>query len=288
MKTEIKEDKMKRLIIFITAAFIGYSTGYAQVVTDAAGKDNLYNTLVKVFQSQIINDDFYLYISLPDDYDQSDKKYPVMYLLDGDVAFGMAASIARYLQFGNAIPELIIVGIGYGGLKKNEGNMRNRDQTISSRRGRPGTGGAPKFREFIKEELFPYINNTYRAIPDDRTLNGYSLGGLFAMYTLFTEPEMFNRYIIGSPHLSWDEYRIFTIQEEAFEKMDDIKANVFISVGSEEDEEKYFNPIDEMVTLIDEKGYESLKMETKVFDGGTHLICPPEALVYGLVSVFSK
>ncbi len=279
---------MKKLIIFITVIFIGCTIGYAQDVTDAAGKDNLYNTQVKVFHSQIIDDDFYMYISLPDDYDQSDKKYPVMYLLDGDVAFGMAASIARYLQFGNTIPELIIVGIGYGALKKNEGNMRIRDQTISSRRGRQGTGGAPKFREFIKEELFPYINNTYRAIPDDRTLNGYSLGGLFAMYTLFTEPEMFNRYIIGSPHLSWDEYRIFTIQEEAFEKMDDIKANVFISVGSEEDEEKYFNPIDEMVTLIDEKGYESLKMETKVFDGGTHLICPPEALAYGLVSVFSK
>jgi len=279
---------MKRLKMFITVAFIGCSIGFAQEVTDAAGKDNLYNTQVKVFHSQIIDDDFYLYISLPDDYDKSDKKYPVLYLLDADVAFGMAASIARYLQFGNTIPELIIVGIGYGGLKKNEGNMRNRDQTISSKRGRPGTGGAPKFRTFLKEELIPYIENTYRANPKDRTINGYSLGALFAIYTLFTEPELFNRYIIGSPHLSWDEYRIFTFQEEAFEKMDDIDAKVFISVGSEEDEEIYFQPIDEMVTLIEEKEYENLKMETKVFDGGTHLICPPETLSYGLVSVFSK
>lgn len=279
---------MKRLIIFITVAFIGCSIGFAQDVTDAAGKDNIYNTQVKVFHSQIIDDDFYLYISLPDDYDKSDIKYPVLYLLDGDVTFGMAASIARYLQFGNTIPELIIVGIGYGELKKNAGNMRSRDYTISSKRGRPGTGGAPKFREVLKEELIPYIENSYRTIPDDRTINGYSLGSLFAIYTLFTEPGLFNRYIIGSPHLSWDEYRIFTVQEEAFEKMDDIKAKVFISVGSEEDEQKYFNPIDEMVTLIDEKGYDGLEMETKVFDGGTHLICPPEALVYGLVSVFSK
>ena len=279
---------MKRLIISITVIFIGCSIGYAQDVKEAASKDNLYNTQVKVFHSQIIDDDFYLYISFPDDYDKSDKKYPVMYLLDGDVAFGMAASIARYLQFGNTIPELIVVGIGYGALKKNEGNMRSRDYTVSSKRGRSGTGGAPKFREFLKEELIPYIENAYRTKPSNRTINGYSLGGLFAIYTLFTEPGLFNNYIIGSPHLSWDEYRIFTVQEEAFEKMDDIEAKVFISVGSEEDEEKYFNPIDEMVTLIDEKGYESLKMETKVFDGGTHLICPPEALVYGLVSVFKK
>jgi len=94
---------MKRLILLITVAFIGYSISYAQEVTDAAGKENLYNTQVKVFHSQIIADDFYLYVSLPDDYDQSDKKYPVLYLLDGDVTFGMATSIARYLQFGNTI-----------------------------------------------------------------------------------------------------------------------------------------------------------------------------------------
>jgi predicted alpha/beta superfamily hydrolase len=279
---------MKRLLISITAIFISFSIGYAQEVKEAASKDNLYNTQVKVFHSQIIDADFYLYISFPDGYDASDKKYPVLYLLDGDVAFGMAASIARYLQFGNTIPELIIVGIGYGAFKKSEGNMRSRDYTISSRKGRTGTGGAPKFREFFKEELIPYMEDTFRTSSDDRAISGYSLGGLFAIYTLFTEPDLFEHYIIGSPHLSWDEYRIFSLQEEAFENMDDIKAKVFISVGSEEDEEKYFNPIDEMVTLIDEKGYESLKMETKVFDGGTHLICPPEALVYGLVSVFSK
>jgi predicted alpha/beta superfamily hydrolase len=279
---------MKTLIMSITVIFICCSIGYTQDVKEAVSKDNLYNTQVKVFHSQIIDDDFYLYISLPDNYDVSDKKYPVLYLLDGDVTFGMAASIARYLQFGNTIPELIIIGIGYGTLKKSEGNMKNRDYTISLKRGRSGTGGAPKFREFLKEELIPYIESTYRAVPDERTISGYSLGSLFAIYTLFTEPDLFDYYIIGSPHLSWDEYRIFTVQEEAFEKMDDIEAKVFISVGSEEDEEKYFNPIDEMVTLIDEKGYESLKMETKVFDGGTHLICPPESIAYGLVSVFSK
>jgi predicted alpha/beta superfamily hydrolase len=279
--------KMKRSIISITVIYISCSIGFAQRVTDAPGKGNLYNTQVKIFQSGIIEDDFYLYISLPDDYDKSDKKYPVLYVLDGDVSFGMAASIARYLQFGNTIPELIIIGIGYGTLRKNEGNLRRRDYSISSKMGRSETGGAPKFRDFLKEELIPFIENSYRATPNYRTISGYSLGGLFAVYTLFTEPELFNHYIIGSPHLYWDDYRIFTVQEEAFEMMDDIAANIFISVGSEEDEGKYFNPIDEMVTLIEEKGFESLKMDTKVFDGGTHLICPPEAIAYGLVSVFS-
>jgi predicted alpha/beta superfamily hydrolase len=279
---------MKRLLIIFVVVFIYGSVGFAQEVTDLKENVNLYNTQLKKFHSSIINDNFNIYISLPDNYEESEKRYPVLYLLDGDIAYGLATSIARYLQFGKTIPELIIVGIGYGALNRSKGNMRARDYTISSRKGRSGTGGAPKFQKFIKEELFPYINSIYRTIPDDRTINGYSLGGLFAMYTLFTEPGLFNRYIIGSPHLMWDNLRIFDVQEETFEKLADINAKVFISVGSEEDEENYFNPIDEMVTRITEKGYKNLKLYTKVFDGGTHLLGPPEALSYGLVSVFGK
>lgn len=274
-------------MIFVAVVFV-CSIGFAQNTTEPEEEINLYNTRLKKLHSSIIDDEFNIYISLPDDYENSEKKYPVLYLLDADIAYGMATSIARYLQFGNNIPELIIVGIGYGALNKSEGNMRGRDYTISSRQGRAGSGGAPKFREFMKEELFAYINNTYRTIPDDKTISGYSLGGLFATYTFFTDPGMFNNYIIGSPHLLWDNFRIFDVQEEAFDKFEDINAKVFISVGSEEDEENYFNPIDEMVTRIIEKGYKSLKLDTKVFDGGTHLLGPPEALSYGLVSVFSK
>ena len=280
--------KFNFLTLLIIISFILIEVVSAQEISDAEDWSNLYNTQAKVFHSTIIDDDFYIYISLPDGYEESVKKYPVLYVLDGDISFGMAASIARYLQFGNTIPELIIVGIGYGALKKSKGNDRNRDYTISNKRNSPGSGGAPKFRKFLQEELLPYIDDEFRTIPDDRTISGYSLSGLFAFYTLFTEPELFNRYIIGSPHLAWDNFRIFNVQEEAFNSIDDINASVFVSVGSEQSLETYFEPIDSMVTIIQEKGYQSVKLYTKVFDGGTHLICPPEALTYGLVSVFSE
>ena len=280
--------KFTHKIPIIVVAFILIKVVSAHEISDAEEKKDLFNTQVKVFHSSIIDDDFYIYISLPDGYEESVKKYPVLYVLDGDISFGMAASIARYLQFGNSIPELIIVGIGYGALKKSKGNARIRDYTISNRRNRPGSGGAPKFRKFLQEELIPYIDDEFRTEPDDRILNGYSMGGLFALYSLFTEPDLFNRYIIGSPHLSWDNFRIFSVQEEAFNSIGDIDARMFISVGSEQSQETYFDPIDKMVRLFEEKAYESLKLYTKVFDGGTHLVCPPEALSYGLVSVFSE
>jgi len=277
-----------KVLKFITIALlsINFNT-IAQNVIDVEGEANLYNTIVKKFHSSIVEDDFYIYISIPDEYDNSSESYPVLYLLEGDVAFGMGAGIARYLQIGNDIPKLIIVGIGYGELKASDGNMRRRDYTISSVPYSSNTGGAPKFRTFLKEELIPYIDGNFRTEKNDRTLYGYSLSGLFAVYSLFTEPDLFNRYIIGSPHLSWDSYRIFDVQAGAFEKFTDINARIFISVGSKEDEDKYFTPIDELVTLLEEKAFDNLVMETKVFDGGTHLLCPPEVLSYGLVSVYS-
>lgn len=277
---------IKTIILSITflVTVLPQTNGSRQIISDF----NLYNSHIVKYPSRFVDDTFHIFISLPDDYNISTKKYPVLYLLDGDIAFGMATSIARYLQFGKTIPELIIVGIGYGAIKEEDGNMRKRDYSPSKKKNNPNTGGASEFLEFITAELIPFIDSTYRTNPNDRTINGYSLGGLFAFYTLFNSPKTFNRYIIGSPYLLWDNFIIFNIEEGAAVKYTEINAGVFISVGSEESEEKYFNPIDEMVSTIEERNYKGLNLQTKVFEGGTHLLGPPEALGYGLVSVFGR
>ena len=242
----------------------------------------LYNTKVEYLTSESIADSFRIFISIPNGYKDNDKKYPVLYVLDGDIAYGMAASIARYLEVGGNIPELIIVGIGYGSIDKLSGSKRSRDYIPIA------IGGAENFLIFLKDELIPYVDSNYRTIPGDRTINGYSIGGLFALYTLFTQPETFNRYIIGSPYLLWDDYSIYNYEKNSPEKIGDRKINLFISVGSEESDEKYFNPIDELVTKIQERNYSGVILESKVFDGSTHLTGPPEVLTHGLISVFSK
>jgi predicted alpha/beta superfamily hydrolase len=276
---------LKLSIVFLIAV----STNVAQTITNAGDIGSIYNTDVKKFKSIAVEDDFYIYISLPQSYEGTEKTYPVLYVLDGDMAYGMAASIARYLQFGGSIPELIIVGIGYGTLKKNEGNMRQRDYSPTVKTGKEDiTGGAPNFLIFLTDELFPHIDSTYRTEKNDKTVFGYSMAGLFGLYTLFNKPETFNRYIVGSPYLLWDNEVIFSEEERASIKFKEINAKLFLSVGSEESEEKYFNPIDEMVSILQARNYEDLNIETKVFDGGTHLNCPPEAIMYGLLSVFSK
>ena len=105
----------------------------------------LYNTTAQFIYSESVADSFLIYISVPNDYDESGNNYPVLYVLDGDIAFGMAASIARYLQIGGNIPELIVVGIGYGSVDKSAAEKRLRDYG-------PQQGeGAEKFRT----ELLP-------------------------------------------------------------------------------------------------------------------------------------
>jgi predicted alpha/beta superfamily hydrolase len=243
-------------------------------------KFSLYNATEKYMYSELIADSFYVFVSVPEGYYSSDKRYPVLYVLDGDVAFGMAASIARYLQIGENIPELIIVGIGYGGLDKSAGEKRRRDYRPTP------TGGAQYFLKFLEEELLPFIDNNYRTVPEERALNGYSIGGLFSLYTLFTKPEIFNRYIIGSPSLTWDNYSIFEYEENSSEKIGEKKIELFISAGSEESDEKYFGPIDKLVTQIQERNYAGVTLEAKVFEGSTHLMGPPESLTHGLLFVF--
>ncbi len=272
------------ILILITFLFISVIRINPQTSSDDTNikQYSLYNATEENIFSELVADTFHIMVSVPDGYYSGDKKYPVLYVLDGDVAFGMAASIARYLQIGENIPELIVVGIGYGAIDKSAGKKRRRDYRPTQ------AGNAENFLKFINTQLIPYIDSKYKTIPYDRTISGYSIGGLFALYTLFTKPETFSRYIIGSPYLVWDNSSIYNYEENSPDKIGDMKLNIFISVGSEESDEKYFDPIDKIVTQIQERDYSGLKMEAKVFDGSTHLMGPPESLTHGLLSVFGE
>jgi uncharacterized protein len=260
------------------------ATDYSQSIKSTSEINNysLYNTKAEYVTSEIVADSFLILISVPDDYFENENRYSVLYVLDGDIAFGMAASIARYLQIGNNIPELIVVGIGYGVPDKLIAEKRRRDYRPTQ------TGGAENFLKFLSEELIPHIDANYRTVPGERTINGFSIGGLLGLYGLFTKPETFNNYIIGSPNLNWDDYSIYKYEENSSEKIGDLQLNIFISVGSEESDEKYFNPIDSLVKKIQSHNYTGVNIETKVFDGSVHLEGPPESLTHGLISVFRK
>jgi len=279
----------KSLVFYILLIFVSIGTFAQQIDKSYYNNSQVVPnyTEMKVIESKIINDNYYLYIKLPKNYNETNKSYPVIYLLDGDIAFTMAWSAVRYLQFGKHLPDVIIVGIGYGSLlSSDEENMRERDYTISKIDGKENSGGGENFLKFMKTELIPFVDSEYRTNPDDRILNGYSYGGLLTMYAFLNEHDLFSGYIAGSPYLYNDGEDLQKLLNEKSEIIKNSKTKLFISYGSLEDEKIYKNPIIEIIQSLDKVNFDQNNIKKQEFIGGSHFTCPSEAMVYGLKYLF--
>ena len=241
-------------------------------------------TEIQQIISEEVEDTFYVYVRLPKYYNETDNKYPVLYLLDGDISFNMATSVVRYLQYGRHVPDMVIVAPAYGTMMSDkETNYRERDYTPSKIERFKGSGDAGNYLGFIKNELIPIIDSLYRT-DKTRILSGFSLGGLFTLYMMSVEPHLFDNYIAGSPYLKNDiemlENRIETLPSSSGMK------KLFVSVGELENKEDYHGPIRRILDIASEK--ENLHIKFKEFDKGTHFTTPSEALAYGLTFIFNE
>lgn len=175
-----------------------------------------------------------LNIYLPVGYSRADSsRYPVIYLLDGsaDEDFIHVAGLVQFNNFPwiNRLPESIVVGIA---------NInRKRDFTYPSsieedKNQFPGTGHSDKFIAFIEKELQPFIEKEYK-VNDSKMIIGQSLGGLLATEILMKKPELFNKYVIISPSLWWDNGSLLKqnpgILSESFSQ----NTGIYIGVGKE-------------------------------------------------------
>ena len=153
------------------------------------------------------------------------------------------------------------------------------------------SGGAPKFLAFIRDELMPFIDARYPTNPRDRVYWGDSLGGLFGCYVLFTRPDTFNRYIIGSPSIWWADEDVLKLAEGYTRSHTDLAANVFIGIGGLEETGpiasfRMVTNVFRLETMLRAKKYPGLQLSTRVFPDESHTTVPGMSLVRGLVSVF--
>ena len=145
-------------------------------------------------------DPYRLSVSLPAAYEDASRRFPVIYVLDGDWYFGLAASTARLLEVAQELPPVIVVAIGYGGTVSDQRARRIREFTPDAVDGLEGSGHAGAFFTVLRNELVPAIESRYRT-SGDRTLVGHSLGGLCAIFIAANAPALFQRVVIGSPAL---------------------------------------------------------------------------------------
>ena len=100
-------------------------------------------------ESRSVGRPYHVYVRLPEGYDPAAaKRYPVVYLLDGDSLFPLLAPTHVFLTYDEKLPEAVIVGIAYGGFDATT-NKRNIDFTAPAADGKPGEDGAPRFHRFL-------------------------------------------------------------------------------------------------------------------------------------------
>ncbi|HRO41437.1 MAG TPA: alpha/beta hydrolase-fold protein [Flavipsychrobacter sp.] len=184
---------------------------------------------IEEVQSNELNEKRILNIYLPEGYSNSDTtNYPVLYLLDGsaDEDFIHIVGLVQFHSFEwiKQIPKSIVVGIA--------SVDRKRDFTFPThveedKKSYPTTGHSDNFISFLQHELQPYIQTKYRT-NGSKTIIGQSLGGLLATEILFKKPALFNKYIIVSPSLWWNNGSLLEHAPTDFANTD-----IYIGVGKE-------------------------------------------------------
>ena len=177
---------------------------------------SLANTEVRELTSSIVGQKYKIKIKLPRGYKNSTEKYPVLYVTDAETNFGGISYIVQRLIKDKLIPPIIVVGIAYGTDYRTFYSLRSRDLTPTEDKDlRMGgridpTGGADDFSRFIKNELFPFIQENYRVNNEDRALYGHSYGGLYGCHVFLNQPGLFNKYLLLSPSLWYDDYLLLS------------------------------------------------------------------------------
>jgi predicted alpha/beta superfamily hydrolase len=253
-------------------------------VVNAAPEVSIAGTKLLPLKSTITGKDYNLYISLPAGYGDTSKTFPVVYLIDAQWDFTLVQAIYGEQYYDGFIPELVIVGITWGGSHPNYDQLRAHDFTPTDISKNGTYGNAPKFLSFISGELIPYIEANFRVKKNDRTLIGSSFGGLFSIYALFQEPAVFNRFIFTSPALQWDNEITRSMNNSFAEQHKDLNAKVFAGIGAYENVKEFQTFMDE----IKAKQYKNFELQTWVVSGMGHSGAKAEAYARGLQAVFPQ
>ncbi|MGD0872645.1 MAG: alpha/beta hydrolase-fold protein [Bryobacteraceae bacterium] len=226
-----------------------------------------------------------LYIHIPSNYGQDKtKKYPVLYILDGQWDFKLMDSVLGGLVYDKFVPEMIMVGITYSGENADYEGLRAMDYTPTAVRQVKGSGDGPKFLKFLKTELIPFIEANYRADSSRRVLQGSSYAGLFTLYAMFADPGLFSAYMSASPAVPYDDRYAFKQEAEYARTHKELPVKLFLAVGGSEG---LTTPVREFMQTLQSRGYKGLKLETRVIEGERHAGNKPELFNRGLRFLFS-
>ncbi len=239
--------------------------------------------------------DYRIWVEVPNRYPtKPDTSFPLVVCLDGLWTYGPVRDAFRILPLSRELPEAVVVGVGHAARDMTEIlQLRAIDYTPTRFQSPAETGvrlpadevgRADRFRRFLLDTLVPLLADRYR-LSDDRTLVGHSFSGLFGVDTLLTEPDAFNRWVLTSPSLWWDDRIMLKRETDHAARTDDIAATVFLSLGGDE-LDGGFGGQREFHDQLAGRRYQNLDLHWELFPGETHQSVISTAVVRGLRTVF--
>lgn len=169
---------------------------------------------------------------LPYNYHSSSKRYPVLYLQDGQTLFNEEA------PFGNWAVDRSLAGV----VERQKGNLiviaidHAEEERINEfspfRSSKLGKGEGKQYLHFLANTLKPYVDKHFRTLPGRAStgIGGSSMGGLISIYAGLMRPEMFGKLMIFSPSL-WISPNIYW---DAVHFMIPFPMDIYLYAGGEE------------------------------------------------------
>ena len=271
------------LCLLVSPFLTGTDAGQKGEPSATPPRVGIFGTQTRKLTSSVDGQEYELYVALPFGYSGSNKTFPVLYLLDGQFDFPLVAGLLSGQWQDGFVPPLIVVGITWAGERPNYSMLRARDLT-PTKSSRFPSGNAPNFLTFIKKDAIPFIESNYRTTKNERTLMGSSLGGLFTLYALFHETSLFNRYVLTSPSLGWDNGILLTYEKEFAEKNKQLPVRLFMGVG--EFERPRIADFQSFVARLKARNYQGLELETMIIQNAGHASNKAEGFQKGLQAVF--
>jgi predicted alpha/beta superfamily hydrolase len=254
-------------------------------------------------------------------------RVPVVYATDANWTFDMFKALSYLIQLGEAdSPPYILVGISYPSEFPHAGMIlrgrdftfppypkwnrekipRKFDEVLEPREGSKDFFGGEDFRNFIHEELIPFVDARYPTISGDRTYFGHSGGGYFGLYTMFSRPEVFKNYIVSSPGLVYHglaadgqilDHNNFGLElaqtfAEAGGTLEGTR--LYLSAGAEEDWEpalmgwEVTSGAYRFAKLLKQLRIPGLELMFEAFPNETHMTAWPIAFMHGVQAMLGS
>ncbi|HEU5077693.1 MAG TPA: alpha/beta hydrolase-fold protein [Opitutaceae bacterium] len=211
---------------------------------------------------------------------------PLVLVMDGDDQFTIAVKAARAVAKKGKAPPLNLAGVGYGGGYRSPKNRRARDYTpTSSNDENSATGGAGAFHRFIAERLLPELYQKLGYRPPSLVITGHSLGSLFGLYALAQEKPLFDKFLVSSPSVWWDERSILKQVAAVASKPLPRATRAYFSVG-EKDSASMTGDLDILEKQLAENPREGLTTTFQRFPTKNHITAMDVAFSAGLEWLF--